>query len=257
MKYLKYSLLLILIVFSFYFTEKIMIYMENKNPIMQEISKKEMLYRTESVNAIIKDNTIVPGIDGKIVDKRKSLLKMEGFGSFNETFLIYKYEKPKISLENNKDKIIIKGNPSKRMVSFILEDHSNVTDYFIENKIKYNIIANLKTDLSLNREYLNGEIVKEKASDLNSLLNKNKVNSRLCIINYSNIEYCIEKKHYIIDPMIKTSSNINLILNGIHSGSMILINKNTSIENIKLILSEIRKQDLNIVYVSELISEIN
>ncbi|MDD2409574.1 MAG: hypothetical protein PHD03_02510 [Bacilli bacterium] len=257
MKFLKYFLLIILVVFSFYFTEKIMIYMENKNPIMQEINQKEMLYRIEPVNAIIKDNTIVPGVDGKVVNKRKSLLKMEDFGSFNETFLIYKYEKPKISLDNNKDKIIIKGNPSKRMISFILEEYSNAVDYFIQNKIKYNIIANLKTDLSLNREYLNGEKIKEKASDLNSVLNKNKVNSKICIINYSNIEYCKEKKYYIINPMIKTSTNINFILKNINSGSMILIKKNTSLENIKLILSEIRKQDLNIVYVSELISEID
>mgnify|MGYP000950535985 CR=1 FL=1 len=257
MKFLKYFLLIILVLFSFYFTEKIMVYMENKNPIMQEINKKEMLYRTEPVNAVIKDNTIVPGIDGKVIDKRKSLLKMEDFGSFNETFLIYKYEKPEISLDNNKDKIIIKGNSSKRMVSLILEEYSNVEDYFIKKQIKYNIIANLKTDLSLNREYLNGEINQEKASDLNSLLNKNKVNSRICIVNYSNIEFCNEKKYYIIDPMIKTSTNINFILEEINSGSMILIKKNTSIENIQLILSEIRKQDLNIVFVSELISEIN
>ncbi len=257
MKYFKYSILMLLVVFSFYFTEKIMIYMENKNPLMKEINKKEMLYKIKPVNAVIKDNTIIPGINGKEVDKRKSLLKMEEFGSFNETFLKYKTNKPEVSLDDYKDKVIIKGNPTKRMISFILEEHANIENYLIKNKIKYNYIAKINTNLTKNREYINGENTIEKASDLNSLLNKNKVNSKICLINYSNIKYCKEKEYYLIEPMIKTNNNINFILNDIYSGSMILIKKNTSLENIKLILSEIKKQDLNIVYVSELISEIN
>lgn len=257
MKYFKYTLLIIMVVLSFYFTEKIMIYMENKNPIMQEINKKEMLYQTNPVNAVIEDNTIIPGINGKVIDKRKSLLKMDEFGSFNETFIIYKNIIPEISLNDNKDKIIIRGNQTKRMVSLILEKNNKIEDYFIQSKIKYNIISKLDTNLKINREYINGEITQEKASDLNALLNKNKINSKICIINYSNIDYCKEKKYYIIDPILKTTTNINFILSEIKSGVMILIKKTTSLDNVKLIISEIKKQDLNIVYVSELISETN
>lgn len=257
MKCIKYALLIIMVVLSFYFTEKIMIYMENKNPIMQEINKKEMLYKTNPVNAVIEDNIIIPGINGKIIDKRKSLLKMDEFGSFNETFLIYKTITPEISLNDNKDKIIISGNQAKRMVSLILEENNKIEEYFTENSIKYNIISKLSTNFEIDREYINGEFIEEDASDLNTLLNKNKINSKICIINYSNVDYCKEKKYYIIDPIIKTSTNINFILSDIKSGVMILIKKSTSLDNVKLIISEIKKQDLRIVYVSKLISETN
>lgn len=257
MKYLKYTSILLLAALSFYFTDKIMIYMENKNPIMEVINSKEELYTTNAVNAVIEDNTIIPGINGKKIDKRKSLMKMDDFGSFNEIFIIYKEIKPDISLIDNLDKTIIKGNTAKRAISFILEENSSLENYFEENKIKYTIIAISESDLEKEREYINGETSKEKASDLNSLLNKNKVNSKICLKNYSNLDYCTQKKYFIVDALITNGANINQTLSNINSGSIILIKKNTSLANFKLILSEIRKQDLKIIYLSELISEGN
>ena len=46
---------------------------------------------------------------------------MEDFNAFNENFLKFNDITPEISLEDNKDKIIIKGNSKKRSVSLILE----------------------------------------------------------------------------------------------------------------------------------------
>ena len=235
MKYIKYLLLGIFMLISFYFTDKIMIYLENQNPIMKQIQEVENKYTETPVNATIKDNTIIPGKKGKKINKRKSLLKMDDFGSFNETFLIYDEIKPEVSLEDNLDKVIIKGNPSKRSVAFVVED-ANITKYFDENDIQYTLISNLQ-------------------SDLNSLLNKNKVNSKICLVNYSNIEYCKEKKYYIVAPTIDTGINITQLLSNIGSGSIILVRKNTNLDNLKLILQEIRKQDLEITSLKDLICE--
>ncbi|UKI29085.1 MAG: hypothetical protein L6V78_01690 [Clostridium sp.] len=69
----------------------------------------------------MKNNTIIPGLNGKEIDYKKSLVKMEDFNAFNEHFLKFNDITPEISLEDNKDKIIIKGNPKKRSVSLILE----------------------------------------------------------------------------------------------------------------------------------------
>ena len=241
-------------VLSFYFTDKIMIYLENQNPIMKEILQVENKYKELPVNAIIKDNTIIPGINGKEINKRKSLLKMDDFGSFNEMFIIYDDIKPEISLLDNIDKVIIKGNSSKRSVSFVVEE-SKITEYFDKNNIIYTLICNLKSDLTKKREYLLGEETKENISDLNSLLNKNKVNSKICLVNYSNIEYCKEKKYYLTAPSIDTGINITQLLSNINSGSIILVRKSTNIDNLKLIIQEIKKQDLNIIPLSDLISE--
>lgn len=254
MKYIKYFLLGIFVILSFYFTDKIMIYLENQNPIMQQIMKVENKYKEIPVNATIKDNTIIPGINGKEINKRKSLLKMDDFGSFNEMFIIYDEIKPETSLLDNIDKVIIKGNSAKRAVSFVVED-SKITDYFDKNNINYTLIGKLDSDLKKQREYLLGEETTENISDLNSLLNKNKVNSKICLINYSNIEYCKEKKYYTVAPSIDTGINITQLLSNIGSGSIILVRKSTTTDNLKLILQEIQKQDLKIVYLSDLISE--
>lgn len=231
-----------------------MIYLENQNPIMKEIIKLENIYEVKSVNAIIEDNTIIPGINGKKINKKKSLLKMENFGSFNETFIIYNDIKPDISINDNIDKVIIKGNNMKRNISLILED-SDLTNYLKEHNIQYSLISDLSSDLTIDREYILGETDKKNISDLNTLLNKKKKNSKICLINYSNLEYCKEKKYYLIKPNIDTINNINYLLNDICSGSIILVRKSTSLDNLKLIIKEIKKQDLDIVYLSTLISE--
>ena len=76
---IKYVLAGILIVLSFYITDKSMIYIRSKNPIMQEIISKQDDYKVEAVNAIINDNTIIPGINGKEVDVNKTFNKMDDF----------------------------------------------------------------------------------------------------------------------------------------------------------------------------------
>ncbi|MDD2505483.1 MAG: hypothetical protein PHF21_04375, partial [Bacilli bacterium] len=154
----------------------------------------------------------------------------------------------------NLDKVIVKGNPIKRTVSFIVED-SKITDYFDKERIPYAVIANVNSDFSKEREYILGEERHEEISDLNSLLNKNKINSKICVINYSNLDYCLEKKYFIIAPTIQTESNIITLLSNINSGSIILIKKGANIDNIKLIKQEIKKQDLKIEYLSEHITE--
>ncbi|HHX33122.1 MAG TPA: hypothetical protein GX713_02720 [Mollicutes bacterium] len=255
MKYLKYLMLIVVITLSFYFTEKIMIHMENKNPIMLEIIKKENSYKTKPVNAVIENNTIIPGINGRVVDKRKSLAKMNEIGSFNETFLVYDEIAPEISLNNNLEKIIVKGNPIKRMVSLVINQNKNAENYLKENNIKYALIADINTKIDKTKKYVLGERSLDNISDLNTLLNKHKVNTKICILNYSNVEYCNKNKYLLVDPLVKTDDNINKVLNKITSGSIILINKGLSNDNLILILNEIKKQDLKIFYINEMLSE--
>jgi len=257
MKKFKIYGLLILGVLSFYLTDKIMIYLENQNPLMQEIKAKSYYYETIAVNALINDNTIIPGLNGRKVNLRKSYQKMGDFGSFNDTFLIFEAIIPTVSLTNHHDKIIVNANSLKRAVSFVLEPYNKSQEYLESREIPYTLIANLHTKLILNRDYINGESITSKASDLHALLNKNKLNQHLCLVGYSNLEFCQQKKYYIVAPSLDTNLNTTMLLSKIKSGDIILIRANTSVDKLSLMIKEIYRQDLTILPLSSLISENN
>jgi len=254
MKKVEYLLFSLILVFSFYFTDQIMKYIDSKNPLMEQIVLNQDNYNIKAVNAIIDGNTIIPGIKGREVDLHKSLVKMEEYGSFNDNYLIYNLITPDVSLTNNKEKIIIKGNSLKRAVSLVLEENKELEDFLNDNNIKYDILANINTDLSIKREYINGQEDKDKFSDLNTILNKKSLNNKICFLNYSNLNYC-QKLGYIIITNSLNSKNKYEIIGKINSGDIVLINHNTSLEVLKLIISEIKKLDLKIVYLSDLIAE--
>lgn len=252
MKKIKYLIFIFFLVFSFYFTDKVMIYIDSKNPIMQKITSVMNDYYISPVDAIIYNDTIIPGINGKEVNKQASLIKMEEFGAFNDTYLIYNKVKPNISLDDYKDKVIIRGNSSKRSIALILEENSNLEEYLLNKNIKYSIIATLNTTLSQNKDYINGEKDQNKASDLNSLLNKKKINKKICLVNYSNIDFCKNKKYFIIKPSIELN---NLTFNNINNGEIILITQNTTLDSLNNLIIKANHLDLNFVSLSELIAE--
>ena len=105
--------------FSFFVTEKTANVVNNLDDIMVEIKEKESEYKSEPIDAIIKDNTIIPGISGKKVNINKSYKSMKINGYFSDKLFVYDYTKPRVSIADNMDKYIIKGNPNKRMVSLI------------------------------------------------------------------------------------------------------------------------------------------
>lgn len=253
---IKIILLIGLATFSFYFTDQILTFIDNKSPIMKEIKASINKYNVQAVNATIKDNTIIPGCNGKKVNPRSSLMKMEDFGSFNETFLVYDEITPKISIKNNKEKIIIKGNAQKRGVSLVLEPNDNVEAYLLKNNINYDLITNLNSNLTQKREYINTESNEKNYLNLESILKSKKLNNDICLLNYSNIKMCKEKKKYLVSFSIE-ADNIYNVLNNITSGDIILIKQGFSVDNIRLLIKEISSQDLKILYLSELISEKN
>jgi len=255
MKNLKYASFVLLIVISFYLTDKIIIYMENKHPIMQEIDARKESFRVAPVNAIINDNTIIPGINGKDVNRRQSYMRMGEFGAFNETFIVFDIVRPNISIEDNRDKVIIRGNPTRRQVSLILEENPTIITLLNNQEINFTIIAGLNTDFTREQEYIPGEKSQNRMRDLHFILNRRRINSGICLLGHSNIELCYEKNYFLIAPSIDSNDNISELLTNIRSGDIILIRHNIPEAHLNLIISEIRRQDLQIVPISTLISE--
>ncbi len=244
-----------LVVFSFYFTDKVSLMVANKSDLMQEIKAVSSTYELEAEDAVIdiKDNTIVPGRFGRIVNSEESYLSMHDFGSFNENFLVFDYIKPKNSLEDNKDKFITSGNPKNRQISFIVVENEEIEKFFDESKIEYNKVLKNYSSVSTNVEIINGAATKSDFSEMHAKL---KNISKLCLKEESNIELCEKQSYYLLSPSV-TFTNTNLIdvKNSVRPGAIILIASGVTKENVKFILKEIDYKDLDIVHISKLIDE--
>ena len=241
-----------LIVFSFYFTDKVSLLVASKGDLMQEIKSVSKDYYISPVDAEINtsDNTIIPGIYGKEVNLEDSYASMKEFGVFNKNYLVYKPIKPEKTLNENRDKYIVGGNPRNRNISLIIDDNSSITTYLASQDIEFDEIIKDSSKTSKG-EIINGA---KDYKDFQGIVSE----KRLCIYDYSNQEECLKRKYYIIKPVVTlNSSNIVTVKNQIKPGQLILISNNATIEHLKVLLSEIKYRDINVVYVSKLISENN
>ena len=106
-------------VFSFFYTHKTIKLLKDIDPIMKEIKKEKIKYEQPSKNAEIFNDEIIPGYSGIKVDTDKSYIQMKKMNKYNANYYIYKNVSPTISINNNYDKYITKGNYLKNEVSLI------------------------------------------------------------------------------------------------------------------------------------------
>ncbi|MBQ9072211.1 MAG: polysaccharide deacetylase family protein [Bacilli bacterium] len=264
--------------FSFFVTEKTATVVNDMDEIMIEIKEKKDDYKIDAIDAIIENNTIIPGINAKEVNINKSYKNMKSNGYFSDKLFIYDYENPKISLTDNIDKYIIKGNPSKRMVSliFTIESDEDITDLLtiINN---YNVKANFFVNYTwfTNNNEIVSEMIKkghiisplmENYSDsnfewMNMALKKiNKQNVVFCYNindNQSNLDECVLKKNYTIKPII-VSENTPLvdIKEKLESGSIFSLKANSQVKKeLSTILIYIKSKGYKITNLEEHILE--
>ncbi|MCH5167274.1 MAG: hypothetical protein J1F35_05210 [Erysipelotrichales bacterium] len=256
MKYFKYSLLIFLCVISFYVSDKLLLYVENASPLMQAINDVEDFDEYAPVNATIDGNTIIPGKKGRTINKRETYLKMNDFGAFNNTFFVYDYESPEVSLDDNLDKVIIKGNDDKKIS--LLVDTNKYDEFFLENKIKTTKLISNKDNITddENISYINANLDKDLFYDLNYYLKRKKENNKICLVGKSNIEVCKTLKYYLVEPNLNMyHSNVVMVKTKLEGGSIIYIHDDVSLSELKVIVQEINYKNLEIVSLSELIKE--
>ena len=251
---LKNIWIIALCILSFYYTEQIALYVKSKNPIMQEIeSNKQDLY-VDSTNSILIDELyIIPGINGKEVNVNSSFNTMKKLNVYNESQIVYDQIEPRISLKDNKERIIIRGNSKKRKVSLIFEKESKLTEYLITKEYKINILIN-KEQYSTKYEMINYSTNKTTYNNIDLYLTKNNLNKNLCYI--TNKSLC-KDKYIFQESLIINHSNISTNINKITSGEIILVKDTLTLNELDLLINKIKFQDLSIVPLSELISEIN
>lgn len=255
-KYGKYILFSILVLLSFYTTNKTANLVRNQDPILKEIRNISLEKKEDFVNAVIQDDYIIPGMYGSVVDELKSLSKMKEQDVFNNLYLVSQPIKPNISLSDNLDKIIIKGNSKKQQVSFVIDENSSkkIKDYLVKNNIKASLLIT-KDNFSKDSyfEQINNDFKNYK--ELDKTLKKNKINTNICVLdnNNSNLKFCKSKKKYLVKPgMFLDNANIIEIKTKLDSGSIIYIKDATYLD---CLVEYIKSKDLKIVPLSQLISE--
>ena len=86
------------------------------------------------------------------------------------------------------------------------------------------------------------------------LINKKKINKNLCYVK-NNISKLCKDKYLFKESLIINHSNISLNKNKIKSGEIILVQRSLTISELEILINQIKYQDLNIIYLSELIKE--
>ena len=218
-KYIKGASIFFLMIFSFYYTEKVALYVQDNTPLKKEISSYKETSYVSSIDAKVNDIYITPGLNGISVNVNKSYNKMKDENVFNESKLVYDENKPSISIDSYPEKIINKGNPSKNMVSLIISKN-NVNRSYLDNLgIKYDVIELNRYCYQIDDDY--------------SCNNKRKI-----------------KPTYKIN-----NSNYSFYTNNINSGDLIFIDNYLSNENLNIVLEKINFYGLRISNLENHLSE--
>ena len=261
--------LISLICFSFFITEKTSIVVSDLDNIMIEIKANYKKYKTDSKDAIIENNTIIPGIRAKEVNIKKSYKNMKTNGYYSDKLFIYDYKNPKVSLSDNIDKYIIKGNTNKRMVSLIFKvtNDTNIDDILnIINNYNIGVTFFIDSNWFTNNNQLIQELIKKghnigilmddySSSDyewLDMVIKKiNKQKNSFCYSiedNESNLKSCIEKNNYTIRPIeISDKTPLVDIKEKLEPGSIFSLNANSQVrKELSTIIIYIKSKGYNL-----------
>jgi len=267
--------------FSFFYTNQISSVIKENDDLLKQIKEIESQYKIEAIDAIIENDTIIPGINGSEIDVNKSYKKMKKLNEFNDNLLVYKTISPNVSVNKVYDKYIISGNTNKKDVSilFLVNNNDNIND-IIKILDEYDVKATFYTDgvwFENNNELVIDLIENDHTIGnlgygfnydnsyvdwMNTIVTKvGNQKQTFCYNEISNEEAlnaCKMHKSYTIRPSIITDQNPLIdIKKTLKSGSIISLDVNElTIKQLPLIIEYINSRDLELVNIETLISEI-
>ncbi|MBQ7140563.1 MAG: polysaccharide deacetylase family protein [Bacilli bacterium] len=276
----KFCGLMILTLFSFFYTEKTVSTIKNQDPLMMELNMIKDEYKVDAHDVIKEENNIIPGMIGCEVDVDKSYTNLKRLGTFNSNLLVYKDIFPDQMLDNHYDKYIIKGNKEKNMVTLIfkvkydtkidnivkiLKNKKVKATFFIDGKYIENNIEKVKYLIKNNHEVLNYGYDNKYDKDLiawnNNLIDRiNYNNPKFCYTeeeNYDILTLCgVNKMHTIIPSLIVKNNPLTEVKSGIEKGSLISFNINLQTEKeLNLVINYINQKGYTIDVLSKHLKE--
>ena len=271
MKIVKIIGLFSLFCLSFFYTEKVINVALNQDEIMIKIKEYSEKYSTEPVNAIINDDTIIPGNIGKCIDNESSYKSMKKIGYFEPSLIIYKDIYPEVSIYNNYNKYITRGNIKNKSIALIYILNSNNT---IDNIINVTNEYNFKMSFFVDSSFLNNNIniidkikpneiysygnngiyTKDNLIITNNIIN-NKANNKAmyCLFlnkNIDSLSNCANSK--MLSILVNRNDNYQSIRSNLDNGHIYLINNTQELSNIA---EYIISKGYSLVPLSELIIE--
>lgn len=276
-KSLKIISILLLSIFSFYYTNKSIELIRRQDPIMKTIISTEEKYKIPAEDAIIKENTIIPGKTGMEIDYNATYNKMKQYGSYNEVLTTLKEIKPAVTVEDYYDKFIISGNPEKKSVALIFKVEKKspntivkilnnkdilgtffIDGYYLENNYEeISAMSNHQLEiLNYNSDY--DELYFTSSKDyLESLVNKK---LKYCYSDYDKeevITLCQKLKMHTILPTIKINSSLfQETKEKLTNSAIISIPVTSSIENeLSMTIDYIKSRGYKITTLENLVNE--
>ena len=224
---MKKLLIIVLLLFSFFYTNKSISIIRNQDPLMKEIIKNKNKFEIKSVNAIVKENTIIPGKQGKEVDLEKTYTKMKQYGTYNEALTVLKETKPTISIDDNYDKLITSGNKENKNISLIFKVEKDTNINKLLSILNYH---NIQVTFFIDGLYIEN-------NNINNL--------------------CKELKLHTISPTIKIKKDpYKELKNNLSNSSIILVPINNQIyESLSTSILYIKSKGYNFLTLSDLLSE--
>ena len=273
-KIFKISAVLLLVGFSFFYTEKVTMIAKNSDPIMRAIKKEESNKKVSNVNPVINKDEYIMGINGCEIDVDKSYSKMRSVGEFKEELIVMK------ETSNDKDltdKYVIGGNNKEKNVSLIFivnkDIDSNLTDYINDKNIKVNYFIDGKyleenmitvKFLSENSNiYYLGE--NEEYSDENMLYHNNLISMngsnepKYCFTSdkdNNTLKLCNDYDMVTIKSDIIKDNIYKRIKDKLNNGVIFAIDSD-NIDEIKVSINYILSKGYNIISLEDLLSEKN
>ena len=270
--------LLVLIGFSFFYTDKVIEVIREEDEVMIKIKEEKNHYFVKPIDAVISGNTIIPGENGREVDVDSSYKKMKEQGIYNEKLFVFDEIKPKVRLEDYQDKFIISGNKNKKMVSLVFSIDSSryleQVDKILNNK---NVVGNFFVDYS----YLisNSTVIKDKSHhefysygsngvySPDTILFANNLISRIsnneaiyCFssdMSKKTLSLCSKNNLYTVSPtIVGANTPYKNVKNKLESGSIIFLSlNNAGMTELPLVIDYIEGKGYEIVGLSTLLSE--
>ena len=118
-KFFEYIGIIVLIVFSFIYTDKIVEMVNKNDPIMVSINNYAHENDRECIEGTITSDGIILGYSGIKVDVEESYRNMKGFG-YDENKIEFQNDKCLINAASYIDEYIIKGNNKVKAVNIII-----------------------------------------------------------------------------------------------------------------------------------------
>lgn len=269
--------LFLLLLLSFIYTDKVFNEARGNDPLMKEVISYKKAHDVKPVEPKIKDDEMILGMSGLIINEEKSYKNMKEDDTFNKQKLVYDKKNPNTSITKTYDYYITNGI-SKNMVSIIFKVNNstnvsellsilaktNVTvNFFIDGSYLEKNVETAFSMVNLNSEIYNlgydNKYSKSMISVTNNLIESITLKDSLfCLNEVKNDNYkdiCASKKMLTISPKL-VNPNITDLKKNLSKGVMIVYDLDEfDTSKFNFIISVIESRGYKIKGLSKLINE--